>query len=334
MKIIIRILVIVLLALITTSVYAVPAKGTFTAESSCQAYISKNKMTNPDNTYVIAGQIYSIQEKNKDTNPDWFRVFISNASESQLRWVSSSCGIADIEEGGDTPAKQCVQEPGLADSYVLALSWQPAFCETYGFSAGKQECKNLPVDSAAAKSFSLHGFWPNQDTCGTNYGFCDAQKQSDFCNYAPLNLDDKTMELLHSVMPGYNDSSCLQRHEWYKHGTCQLHDQNQYYTQAATFVNQINDSKLEQLFSQNIGKDITIEQFDNAFNQSFGAGTSNKVYLNCKDGMLVDVYISLPKNADEPSQKDLSALLANAPNANQSTCQNTFKISNFSHNVG
>ncbi|WP_231138773.1 ribonuclease T2 family protein [Francisella orientalis] len=119
-----------------------------------------------------------------------------------------------------------MQEPELADSYVLALSWQSAFCETYGFSAGKQECKNLPVDSAAAKSFSLHGFWPNQDTCGTNYGFCGAQKQSNFCNYAPLNLDDKTVELLRRVMPGYNDSSCLQHHAWYKHGTCQLHDQN------------------------------------------------------------------------------------------------------------
>ncbi|AHB99238.1 hypothetical protein [Francisella orientalis] len=53
------------MALITTSVYAVPAKGTFTAESSCQAYISKNKMTNPDNTYVMAEQTYSIQEKIK-----------------------------------------------------------------------------------------------------------------------------------------------------------------------------------------------------------------------------------------------------------------------------
>ncbi|WP_432772763.1 hypothetical protein [Francisella salimarina] len=53
------------MALVTISVYAVPANGTFTAESACQAYISKNKMTNPDNTYVIAGQTYSIQEKIK-----------------------------------------------------------------------------------------------------------------------------------------------------------------------------------------------------------------------------------------------------------------------------
>ncbi|AHB99237.1 hypothetical protein [Francisella orientalis] len=49
--------------------------------------------------------------------------------------------------------------------------------------------------------------------------------------------------------------------------------------------------------------------------------------------MLVDVYISLPKNADEPSQRDLSILLANAPNANQSTCPNKFKISDFSHTI-
>ncbi len=90
---------------------------------------------------------------------------------------------------------------------------------------------------------------------------------------------------------------------------------------------------MEQLFSQNIGKDITIEQFNNAFNSSFGANSSKKAYLNCKDGMLVDIYISLPKNADNPNQKDLETLLVNAPNAKQSACPNTFRISNFSSSV-
>lgn len=330
MKIRINLWLISALLLITTSIYAEPASGTFTARSPCQAYISKNKQTNPDNTHVIVGRTYTIREKNKYTDANWFRVFIAKADKNQLRWISKNCGIVKLK---NDLSRQCISKPGYADSYVLALSWEPAFCETYGYGTNKQECKNLSLNNTASTSFSLHGFWPNQNACGINYGFCNTKEQINFCSYAPLKLNAKTQKLLHSVMPGYNSTSCLQRHEWYKHGTCQLQDQNQYFTQAANFVKQINSSKLEQLFSQNVGKDISIEQFNNAFNSSFGANSSKKVYLNCKEGMLVDIYISLPKSADDPTQKDLAALLSKAPDAKQSTCPNTFRISNFSSSV-
>ena len=49
--------------------------------------------------------------------------------------------------------------------------------------------------------------------------------------------------------------------------------------------------------------------------------------------MLVDIYISLSKSADDPTQKDLAALLSKAPDAKQSACPNTFRISNFSSSV-
>lgn len=51
--------------------------------------------------------------------------------------------------------------------------------------------------------------------------------------------------------------------------------------------------------------------------------------------MLVDIYISLPKKANDPIQRDLTTLLSKkAPDAKQSACSNTFRISNFSHSVG
>ncbi len=66
---------------------------------------------------------------------------------------------------------QC-NDPNSADSYVLALSSQAGFCETYGFEAGRPECLHLTKDSYAATHLTLHGLWPNKDLCGTYYGYC------------------------------------------------------------------------------------------------------------------------------------------------------------------
>lgn len=323
-----RILQICILGLSSSISYAIPITGTFDATKACPAYVSKNKQTNPGDIFITPTKTYQIEEINKAPNPDWFRINISNAPESSLRWVNESCGIAHLN--GDP--KSCKQEPGLADSYVLALSWQPAFCDTYGYQKGKYECEHLPADSSQAQNFSLHGLWPNQKACGTNYGFCsNVKKQSNFCNYAPLNLDQQTSTVLHQVMPGYNESSCLERHEWNKHGTCQLLNKNAYYNQAANFVNEVNQSELEKLIKNNIGKSITIEQFNKVFDQSFGQQTHQKVYINCKNDELVDVYINLP-TLNTIDNQNLKALLPLAPNAKQSSCPQTFKISNFSHN--
>ena len=52
-----------ILVLISGIIYAVPVTGTFTAETTCQAYISKNNKTNPDNSYLKVGESYPIKEK-------------------------------------------------------------------------------------------------------------------------------------------------------------------------------------------------------------------------------------------------------------------------------
>src|SRR3546814_10932851 len=44
-----------------------------------------------------------------------------------------------------------------ADFFVLAVSWQPAFCET---RPAKPECVTQDEDRFDASHFALHGLWP------------------------------------------------------------------------------------------------------------------------------------------------------------------------------
>ena len=48
---------------------------------------------------------------------------------------------------------------GNFDYYVLALSWQPAFCEG---RPDKSECRTQTQNRFDANNFVLHGLWPNQ----------------------------------------------------------------------------------------------------------------------------------------------------------------------------
>ncbi|TNF69947.1 MAG: ribonuclease I [Gammaproteobacteria bacterium] len=310
---------------IPLNINASPLSGTFdvTAES-CPAYVSKNKQTNPGDITISKGETYDITEGNTDENPSWYRLYIVNAPENTLRWVSQSCGIAHVD-----PTSSCVQQPGKADSYVLALSWQSGFCQTYGYKQGKPECLDFPKDNYNATHFSLHGLWPNQNACGTNYGFCNTKKESSFCDYNPLQLDNDTSTNLLRLMPSYAHGSCLERYEWNKHGSCQLLNQNDYYDQAIELIDEINNSKNLMLFiDSHIGKSMTISEFNNEFDQAFGKGASDKVYLGCQNNMLVDVYVNLPL-LNGINLPHLAELLPLANHAKNDNCPETFMISDF-----
>src|SRR3546814_1497468 len=47
-----------------------------------------------------------------------------------------------------------------ADFFVLAVSWQPAFCET---RPAKPECVTQDEDRFDASHFALHGLWPRSE---------------------------------------------------------------------------------------------------------------------------------------------------------------------------
>jgi len=108
-------------------------------------------------------------------------------------------------------------------TYILALGWEPAFCET---KPDKQECVTQSADRFDADNFMLHGLWPDDgdndygDTshCDLSQSVIQQDKAGDWCDLPALSLSDPVAEDLFVLMPGA--TSCLQNHEWYKHGTC------------------------------------------------------------------------------------------------------------------
>lgn len=311
------------------------ASGTFTASQSCEAYVSKNKRTNPDDAAVTAGEQYPVFEVNKADSPTWFRLIVAHANPPE-RWVDTHCGtVADLQIGGGTPfggsgsggtggQPNACSTAGLADSYVLALSWQPGFCEEH---RDKPECHIDDPKAYQAGNFTLHGLWPNKQSCGTGYGYCGEvqDKPGEFCDYPALQLFTVVRDELGEVMPSAAAGSCLQRHEWHKHGTCQTQwSVDQYYEVAIDLTQQFNAAGLGYFMSRRVGEEVSEADFFARVDCALGEGAHERLQLGCKNGNLVDVYINLPEEI-EPD-KDLGDLVLQADPKFRSNCGGSFRV--------
>lgn len=226
----------------------------------------------------------------------------------------------------------CDTHPGISDSYILALSSQPGFCQTYGYEAGKPECRHLPKNSYQANHLTLHGLWPNQNACGQNYGYCGVEQQLNHCAYPPVDLSPQISEWLKKIMPSYSYGSCLERHEWNKHGSCQLLSADYYFALAMRLTEAVDHSLLGQYLTQHQGQKVTLTQLRALVGASFGDVNLGKLYLGCKKGILVDVYIQLP--AIIPYDESLESLMTQAPEFSMSdTCPSTVLLSDFNREL-
>ncbi|MFL5345675.1 MAG: ribonuclease T2 family protein [Hyalangium sp.] len=307
---------------------SVPVSGTLKAARNCEAFVSKRSKSNPDKVHLEPGDAYPLLEANRPDQPDWYRVQVEDASPPQ-RWVEATCGTVVQPEappaGEVLPSEPTPIRPdnaslcstaGLQDSYVLALSWQPAFCESH---RNKKECAlNFDASYQKAGNFTLHGLWPNRDACGTNYGNCEHQRdQRDFCAFPTVEVSPVTAKQLGQVMPG--TASCLERHEWWKHGTCQTDwDASQYFEVAMDLVRQFNDSGMRKYMADNMGKTVRRDDFLKQVDSALGAGSSDRLQLLCAGGKLTDVYLSLPAHI-LPGSK-LSELIMTSQPDSHSNC--------------
>lgn len=300
--------------------------GIFSAQQSCPAYVSKNKLTNPDNTQILADKKYDIIEANKPDHASWYRVILPTANPKE-RWISADCGDAQLSGGqgtGDNGNSSSCSIAGEADSHVLALSWQPAFCET---KPQKPECKITDPQVYQAKHFTLHGLWPNKKSCGTHYAFCGdvkAQKQN-FCDYPEIKLNPTSQASLAEVMPSVTAGSCLERHEWHKHGTCQgAKSIEEFFDLSVDLARQFNDSGMAYFMNRRIGQQVHTEDFLNRIAAVLGSAARDRIKLNCDQGMLVEIQLSLI--ADLTPGADLEKLIVNAPAQSNSNCGETFRV--------
>ena len=175
------------------------------------------------------------------------------------------------------------------DSYLLALTWQPGFCADRADAA---ECKIAAKDKPR---LVLHGLWPDWDVNGDgkrNDGddFCvsgDAERKSmialdggNWLKLPPVKLSVASSHDLERAMPG--TAGGLDRHEWWKHGTCSDLKAEDYFATAIVLLREVERGSLARLIADQAGHALARKQLLDAFEMDFGKGSAKALMLDCE----------------------------------------------------
>ena len=277
--------------------------GTFTATQACPAYQSFRKSTDPGDVKVEKNKTYALIAKNK---PDatHYRIVVEGA-EPKERWVSTSCGRVEPTDRSASEASQpSAPTPappvsggtsGARATHVLAMGWEPAFCEDH---RDKKECRELSSTGFAATHVSLHGLWPQPrgtQYCNVAPNLREIDRDHDWNELPEPDLSANTLSRLAVVMPG--TQSKLERHEWIVHGTCFGGNAEGYFARAAGLAEAVDASKVSQLFANNVGRSLSAEAIRAAFDDAFGARAGSRVTVSChgrgENRRITELVISL-----------------------------------------
>lgn len=275
------------------------------ADTACGATV---RIRNEGGAVLLeAGRSYPLLGANKP-EPTHYQIHL--AVPAGDRWVPVDCGRTEVTcqgtgcDGGGDPRE-----------YVLAVSWQPAFCEGH---AAKPECASQTSDRFDATHLTLHGLWPqprSAEYCGVSSDMRSEGRPETWDRLPPVELSPATRAALDEMMPG--SASSLDRHEWIKHGTCYGTTQEEYFTAALQLLGQLNASAVRAVLAGRIGGEITSAQLRDAFDASFGEGAGERVTMACdRDGsrdLLVELRINLA--GEITGSTPLADLLASAATA-------------------
>ncbi len=329
MKITLTSLILLFSLLLTNPSFAKGLDACFLASDSCEAFQSFRKKTNPGGVHLESGTFYKILEKNKRKTA--YRVRVEGIKRS-ARWVSESCGeslsVCTLSDKGSESNRELAGVKPVAKKhktkkrrkqpeYLLALTWQPSFCETH---SRKKECRTQTRNRYDATHWSLHGLWPQPRSntyCGVSYMDKGIDRNKKWHLLAPVKLSQKTATELAFVMPAV--ASNLHRHEWIKHGTCYGSDAEDYYSDAISLTNQINNSIVGKLFNRGVGKRVSLKQVRQHFDKAFGKGAGSKVDMRCdKKGRVSELWINLKGEVEADTK--IASLLKKSIRAG-SSCQ-------------
>jgi ribonuclease T2 len=327
------------LAWVAPTVAQTPLTGDLTATRDCPATVSIKQRDPAGSVRLEPGRAYRLLGKNKPQQATHYQVVIDGASPAE-RWVEVGCGTIPGEARTDakapsdaaasdsprgmapgarpapvpTPAQaQAQSKPG---AFVLALSWQPAFCELH---KRKDECRDQTAERPDASRFSLHGLWPQpryNTYCGVDARTRRLDQEGDWTALPDLDLKPATRERLSALMPGAR--SGLQQHEWTTHGTCYGTDPDTYFRQALDLTEQVNASRVRALFQGRRGRHVSATEVRAAFHADFGRGAGDRVRLVCEEGMVSEIRLSLKGTISEGSR--IGPLMQAGPSLSNS-CQ-------------
>ncbi len=275
----------------------VPLEGHFVAERDCPAVSSLKRGTNPGDLRLTPGRSYPLLGKNRTDSATHYQIRFEVGQPSE-RWVEIGCGsrvaasaAASVATSRTSPEPTPERDTAPAGAYVLAASWQQAFCE---LRPDRSECRDGASPAAESDRFSLHGLWPQpRDNvyCGVPAAERGLSERGLWRSLPALDLEDATRARLNRVMPGA--ISYLHRHQWTKHGTCYGTGEDAYFRHAMSLLDQLNGSQVRTLFAANVGRHVSSRQIRDAFDQAFGRGAGERVKVSCSDGMITELRVGL-----------------------------------------
>jgi ribonuclease T2 len=186
-------------------------------------------------------------------------------------------------------APAAAQEPG---HYVLALSAQPAFCERH---AEAPECGAPDPAAPAVRMLALHGLWPQSrvEYCSVPDDF--PGPSADWSVLQPVDLDPALGAELAEIMPGV--ASHLDRHEWYKHGSCTHPSAEAYYRESVDLVRQAWALPSLQALGEAQGRTLSRDAVEAMLAPDFGA---YRLTVVCEAGLLAELQLQLTRSGRSP----------------------------------
>jgi ribonuclease T2 len=192
-----------------------------------------------------------------------------------------------------------------------------------------------PLSAAAqnvAGQFDTYTLAPNKNgdeahsygNCGVDAAQQELDRPATWCRLPEPELSAATRVGLTTVMPGV--ASCLDHHEWSKHGTCSGMSVDDYFAFASALVQQVAHSAFGRYLTLHAGETVDASAVVAAFEKGFGAGSGAKVSLNCTDvrgsKALLEVRLRLPNPPGAASE--LPAMLLDA--GERGNCPSSFLL--------
>ena len=289
-----------------------PMQGCLVAEEACPAHASINRRTNPGRIAIEPGRTYELRGANRK-DATHFQILVPEASPPD-RWVETACGraVTQCRPGGGT--EETDPPPATSAENVLAVNWQPAFCEIFRHTS---ECRSQTPYRFDASHFALHGLWPqprDNAYCGVGARDRAADEAGRWHVLPAVRLSAATRSNLEEVMPGTH--SQLERHQWIKHGTCYGAPPEAYFERSLQLMAELNGSAVRALFAERIGGELHLEEVRAAFDHAFGEGAGKRIEMVCTDGLIAGLRLHLRGEITEAA--GLAPLLAAAPPAPES----------------
>lgn len=278
-----------LLATTNNTLASAKLEGWLIAQEAC---IASKSLRGSSGEKLEPGRAYILRGTNRVDDPSHYQIRLGQSGSSD-RWVRIDCGVHVVRADQDAPETVVILPGGGNDGngggavsgpkthLLLAVSWQPAFCES---RPRQTECRSQREDRFDASHFTLHGLWPQpRDNVYCNVS--DRMKRDDKgrrWDWLPvLDLEGGTRSELKKVMPG--TASFLHRHEWVKHGTCYSEDAETYYGDSLRMMEALNSSEVQKLFVANVGHNVSGKAIREAFETAFGPGSGKRVQVSCRE---------------------------------------------------